>query len=106
MATEPVMVWLAVTEYRNSPRWSEDGFPSMETFVDGVAESADLAKQFALMCSESPVRWFRAKTYAQWIGMHDFATNRHFHLVSSRLVADHTDSQGWPSGRVSDEAAA
>ena len=80
-------VWLAITEHRNEPRWfAEDGMPNLETFVDGVFVSPEVAKDYeSTFCSDIPVRWFAIGD--DWIGGHrDDDPIRgpiHFHRVQS-----------------------
>ena len=88
-------IWIATTEFRFEPRWDDEGMPNLKTFIDGAATTDDLAKAFALMCSEIPVRWFKGQH--RWLGGHRTGDGEfHFHLATPTKVADHQDHQGWP----------
>jgi hypothetical protein len=75
-------IWVATTVYRNKPRWAADGHSSLETFIDGVAFSETLARDFIYDCSEEPLRWFQSAGGSRSIAAHRERGEWHFHLVS------------------------
>lgn len=94
MNDEPVWVGMAV--FRDNPRWDDEGLANLTTYIDGVAATADLAKAYARRCSAAPVRWFRAKQYADWIGIHKDREGYHFHWVDQQRIDTEIGEHGWP----------
>ena len=88
-------VYLALTEYRFEPRWDEHGMPNVETFIEGVTTTEELAKACALWCSGEPLRWWPIKW--GWLAAHRAKEGVHFHRVQDWNVLSATDDHGWPT---------